>query len=112
MQLVLSENKVDGKQKLSDDAIYANSITFLLAGHETTSFTLTYTTYLLALHPDIQQRLYEDLKASIPDSQVLQQLNLSHSIVRDLVEVFKVFFSSVKVSAVALFPTIKHFSSK
>jgi len=69
LQLVLSENKVDGKQKLSDDDIYANSITFLLAGYETTSNALAYTTYLLALHPDIQQRLYEELKANIPDSE-------------------------------------------
>ena len=63
---------MDGKQKLSDDDIYATSITFLLAGYETTSNALTYTTYLLALHPDIQQRLYEELNASISDSQVLE----------------------------------------
>ena len=65
---------MDGKQKLSDDDIYATSITFLLAGYETTSNALAYTTYLLALHPDIQQRLFEELKASIPDSQVLSLL--------------------------------------
>ena len=75
MQLVLAENKADGKQKLSDDDIYATSITFLLAGYETTSNALAYTTYLLALHPDIQQRLYEELKASIPDSQVLEPIS-------------------------------------
>ena len=67
---MLAENKADGKQKLSDDDIYATSIVFLLAGYETTSNALAYTTYLLALHPEIQDRLYKEIKSNIPDSEV------------------------------------------
>lgn len=70
MQLLLSENKVDGKPKLSDDEMYASSIVFLLAGYETTSNALAYTTYLLALHPDIQERLYKEIKENITDFEV------------------------------------------
>ncbi len=47
--------------KLSDDDIYAQVVTFLVAGHETNGRALSYTTYLLALHPDVQQRLYEEI---------------------------------------------------
>lgn len=70
---MLTENKADGKPKLSDDDIYATSITFLLAGYETTSNALAFTTYLLALNPDVQDRLFKEIKANIPDSEVLLQ---------------------------------------
>ena len=67
---MLTENKVDGKQKLSNDEIYAAAIGFLLAGYETTSNALAYTTYLLALHPEIQDRLYKEIKSNIADLEV------------------------------------------
>ncbi|XP_065054594.1 cytochrome P450 3A4-like [Rhopilema esculentum] len=62
LQLLLTESKVDGQLKLSDADIYASAISFLLAGYETTSNALAYTTYLLALHPEIQERLYNEVK--------------------------------------------------
>ena len=70
LQLLLSENKIDGKPKLTDDDIYASCITFLLAGYETTSNALAYTTYLLALHPEIQERLYQEVKDVIKGKEV------------------------------------------
>lgn len=36
-------------------------MTFLGAGHETTALALTYTCYLLATHPGVEQRLVEEL---------------------------------------------------
>lgn len=47
--------------KLSDGAIVSHSVTFLLAGYETTANTLAYTSYLLALHPDVQDRLRAEI---------------------------------------------------
>ena len=70
LQLLLSENKVDGKQKLTDDDIHASAITFLLAGYETTSNALSYTTYLLAMHPEIQERLYQEVKGVMEGREV------------------------------------------
>ncbi len=49
------------KGRLSDQAIVANSVTFLLGGYETTANTLAFTSYLLALHPDIQERLRTEI---------------------------------------------------
>ncbi|KAJ7381554.1 Thromboxane-A synthase, partial [Desmophyllum pertusum] len=51
-----------GKQvsKLSDDEVLAQSFTFILAGYETTSNTLAYTTYCLALNPEVQEKLIEE----------------------------------------------------
>ena len=43
--------------KLSDEGIVAHSITFILAGYETTANALAFTSYLLALHPHVQKKL-------------------------------------------------------
>ena len=51
-------------RKITDDEIIANSWIFLLGGFETTSSALTFTSYLLALHPEVQQTLFEELQAS------------------------------------------------
>ena len=43
--------------KLTSEEIAAHSVEFLMAGYDTTTNTLTYTTYLLATHPDVQKKL-------------------------------------------------------
>ena len=60
----------DGSTKLEDDEIVATSITFLLAGYETTANTLAYTTYLLALNPEVQEKLYLEVKEKFKDDEV------------------------------------------
>jgi cytochrome P450 family 3 subfamily A len=64
VDIMLSAKNPDGSRKLDDDEIASQSTTFLLAGHETSSNTLSMTAYYLALNPDIQERLkYEILIA-------------------------------------------------
>jgi cytochrome P450 len=46
---------------LDDEAIRANMVTFLIAGHETTSLALTYALSLLADHPEKRDRLHAEL---------------------------------------------------
>lgn len=63
LQLMLEAHEVtvNGVSKLSDDEIMAQSITFLLAGFETTGTTLSSTAYFLATHPDVQDKLIEEI---------------------------------------------------
>ena len=56
-----TEGEDGGEGKLSDEEIVANSILFLLAGFETTANTLAFTSYLLALHPEIQEKLQAEI---------------------------------------------------
>ena len=49
------------KHKLSAREIMDNSATFLIAGYETTKTTLAYTSYLLAINPDIQMKLQSEI---------------------------------------------------
>ncbi|KAJ6472655.1 cytochrome P450 [Mycena vulgaris] len=47
-------------KKLTDDELLSNIFTFLLAGHETSAHSLTFAIGLLALYPDVQQKIYEE----------------------------------------------------
>lgn len=50
--------------KLSSEEIVGACVTFLVAGYETTSTLLTWACYQLALNPDIQQRLYDEISST------------------------------------------------
>ena len=47
--------------KMDDAEIAGHSVTFMLAGYETTANALTYVSYLLALNPDIQEKLHAEI---------------------------------------------------
>ena len=60
----------NGPKKLTDEQIVGNSIDFLLAGYETTAVVLSYTSYLLALNTDIQQKLQAEIDDYFEDDPV------------------------------------------
>ncbi|NWX17687.1 C27C1 protein, partial [Aegotheles bennettii] len=57
-------------KELTLEEIYANMTEMLLAGVDTTSFTLSWATYLLAKHPEVQQRVYEEIVNKLEKDQV------------------------------------------
>lgn len=64
LQLMLdatSDDK-DEHSKLTDEEVMAQCIVFIMAGYETTGNLLTFTAYLLAMNPDIQDRLINEIK--------------------------------------------------
>ena len=50
-------------QPLSDDDICHELVLFILAGHDTTSTTLTYSLWALGHHPAIQDRVFDEVSA-------------------------------------------------
>lgn len=50
---------------LNRDILNAQSITFLASGFETTANNLTLTSYHLAKHPNIQEKLFNDIKSAM-----------------------------------------------
>ncbi|XP_054724068.1 cytochrome P450 3A31-like [Uloborus diversus] len=78
LQLMLDHGQDDPKgsaSRLSDIEIVANAYIFLLAGYETTATALAFTFYLLIKHPEIQERLYQEIDAvEDVDYQSLQNL--------------------------------------
>ncbi|CAI9741156.1 cytochrome P450 3A14 [Octopus vulgaris] len=53
------------KRKLTDEEIIAQSIIFFMAGYETTATTLSFMAHLLALHQDIQDKVYQEIQSVI-----------------------------------------------
>jgi cytochrome P450 len=47
---------------MDDVDLADNFLTFMAAGHETTALALTWTWYLLALHPDVEQRVVAEVR--------------------------------------------------
>ncbi len=62
---MLAAKDPDTGEPMSDDMIADNLATFLFAGHETTAKALTWTLYLLARAPEWQERLHDELYATI-----------------------------------------------
>ncbi|KIM86528.1 hypothetical protein PILCRDRAFT_815766 [Piloderma croceum F 1598] len=56
-------------QGLSDDSITKNLITFMIAGHETSSATLSFLTYYLLKHPDVMRKLRDEIEEVIGTEQ-------------------------------------------
>ncbi|EDV19993.1 uncharacterized protein TRIADDRAFT_32665 [Trichoplax adhaerens] len=57
--------------KLDDKEIIAQALVFLVGGYETTANTLAFATYLLATNPEIQRRLYHEIKTKLNDTDPL-----------------------------------------
>ncbi|PRD33590.1 UNVERIFIED_CONTAM: Cyp3a13 [Trichonephila clavipes] len=49
------------KKNLSTKELVAQCIMFFIAGYDTTASTLSFATYMLALYPDIQEKVYEEI---------------------------------------------------
>lgn len=63
---------VDSKtgQKLSDSSIIDNLITFLIAGHETTSGLLSFAFYQLLKHPEAYRKCQEEVDAVVGEAPI------------------------------------------
>ncbi|KAL0487941.1 cholesterol 24-hydroxylase [Acrasis kona] len=66
LSLLLRAREEQG-ERFSDYELIANCFIMIVAGHETTSQTLSYALYLLAKHPHIQEEAYSFIKSKIPD---------------------------------------------
>ena len=57
---LLTAGNSDG-YSMSDEQLHDEILTFFLAGHETAALSLTWATYLLATHPEMQERAAEEV---------------------------------------------------
>ena len=65
------EDAKSSRQKLTEEEITAHAIFFMLAGHETTANTLSYTSYLLALNPHVQEKLQAEIDSFFEENPVI-----------------------------------------
>ena len=58
-------------QELSNTQLAAFSVEFLLAGYETTAIVLSYTSYLLAMNTDVQEKLQAEIDNYFEEDPVI-----------------------------------------
>ena len=61
LQVMLNTGSKGGESELSTGEIVAEAVGFMLAGYETTSVALSFVTYILAVNPDVQEKLVEEI---------------------------------------------------
>ena len=80
----------------TEEDLVNQMMTFLAAGHETTASALTWAFYLLCLHPEVQTRLREEVRATLPpidDTETdtassLDQCHYLHAVCNEVLRVF------------------------
>ncbi|HHT7239771.1 TPA: bifunctional cytochrome P450/NADPH--P450 reductase [Bacillus cereus] len=77
---MLNSKDPETGEVLDDENIRYQIITFLIAGHETTSGLLSFTTYFLLKHPEVLKKAYEEVDQILGDStpSYKQVLNLKY----------------------------------
>lgn len=75
---------------MSDTQLRDEVLTLLLAGHETTALALGYALWLLADHPEIQDRLHQEVDAlpSLTDHHDLDKLPLTRAVVLESMRLY------------------------
>jgi cytochrome P450 len=63
---VLLRVRDEDSTALTDEEVRDETLSMLIAGHETTAHALTWTWYLLSQHPKVEQKLHAELDAVIP----------------------------------------------
>jgi cytochrome P450/NADPH-cytochrome P450 reductase len=85
--LMLSSKDPLTGEKLDDDNIRNQLVTFLIAGHETTSGMLSFALYFLLSHPEVLQKAYEEvdrvLGSETPRFEQVNQLHYLDQILRE-----------------------------
>ncbi|KAF5322602.1 hypothetical protein D9619_001346 [Psilocybe cf. subviscida] len=67
--LLEANNDSLGSGVLTESELIGNIYIFLLAGHETTAHTVCFALALLALYTDEQEKLYQQIKKTVPDTE-------------------------------------------
>jgi cytochrome P450 len=89
--LLLARDEETG-QGMSDQQVRDEVMTLLFAGHETTSNLLAWAWYLLAAHPEVEQRLQAELDAvlggRLPTAEDLANLPYGHRVLEETLRLY------------------------
>ena len=96
LSMMLHARDEDGS-RMTDAQLADEARTFLLAGHETTAISLSWSFYLLATHPEIQQALAEELDrvldGRLPTAADMPHLKLTERVVLEAMRLYPPAFT-------------------
>jgi cytochrome P450 len=73
LSLLLEAADPETGQRMSDRELADNVLTFMTAGHETTALALTWTFYLLSLHPEVEERVRAEVDAVVGAGEIASE---------------------------------------
>uniref|UniRef100_UPI0037E830C9 thromboxane-A synthase n=1 Tax=Semicossyphus pulcher TaxID=241346 RepID=UPI0037E830C9 len=81
------------KKMITEDEIVGQAFVFLLAGYETSSNTLAFTCYLLAIHPECQSKVQEEVddffsRHESPDYSNVQELKYLDMVISEALRLY------------------------
>ncbi|TXT04282.1 hypothetical protein VHUM_04169 [Vanrija humicola] len=103
LSLLIRNNSSAGvrdDQRLTDDEVLAQVTTLLFAGHETTSTGLGFLVERLANHPEVQQKLYEEVSQfpeDMPDFDQLNSLSYLDKVVHEVLRMDSPIMATIRV---------------
>jgi cytochrome P450 len=91
LEMLLRSQDEEGS-RMSDVQLRDEVMTLFLAGHETTANALSWTWYLLAQHPEIEARLYEELReilgGKVPAASDVARLPYTEMVVKESMRLY------------------------
>jgi cytochrome P450 len=82
----------DSDAEYTEERIRDEMITMLFSAHETTALTLTYTVFLLANAPEVEQRLLAELREvvghGVPEAQHLEKLHYTEQVINESLRIY------------------------
>jgi cytochrome P450 len=91
LELLLRSQDERGSQ-MSDEQLRDEVMTLFLAGHETTANALSWTWYLLAQHPEIEARLFQEigevLRGKVPTSADVMRLTYTEMVIKESMRLY------------------------
>lgn len=89
---MLLEFQDEKGEPMTDELLRDEVASIYLAGHETTAITLTWAFYLLGEHPDIKERLWEELERTLagraPSFEDVPQLVFTRALVDETLRMY------------------------
>ena len=92
----------EGGGAMSDEQLRDEVMTLLLAGHETTAVSLSWTWYLLAQYPEVEKKLWSELREVLngrsPSVQDLPRLPYTERVVKEAMRLYPPAWAIVRNS--------------
>ena len=89
---MLLEAEYEDGTRMSRDQLMDELVTLLSAGHETTSNTMTWTLYLLASHPEIQEKAHQEVQSVLSKKELglenLDELPLIEQVIKEAMRLY------------------------
>jgi cytochrome P450 len=101
LSLLLTARDPENGGRLDDVEVREQALIFLLAGHETTATSLTFTLHLLGHHPEIQQLVHEEVDRVLgdraPELEDVRALEYTTMVIKEAMRLYPAAYTIVRV---------------